>query len=220
MIDDERQLPLHQQEQKTADKQNLWQQRSRELDNIKDGLGKGIDNGIKETVVALNVLGINTTQSCEGHLDWGTGAPWIDLRAPNIDELAHQMYDAFETARTTSQNAGRGPSEEDKQLFNKAHELRLEVKRRNLEEAAKAMGLLDTFYKDRDVPYDRRLIISIASAEYNRIESQGAEFQETASPETKQQKLVEYQHEMQAFTAFLKDTYFSSPLLPSQNDGL
>lgn len=48
-----------------------------------DVLGYPIEAGIKEIVVALNAVGLNTTGSCEGHTDWGRIAPWVDIDAPN-----------------------------------------------------------------------------------------------------------------------------------------
>ena len=44
-----------------------------------DGLGLGIDQGIKKVVAALWYRGLETTGSCEGHLDWGLPFPWIEL---------------------------------------------------------------------------------------------------------------------------------------------
>jgi hypothetical protein len=39
---------------------------------------KGIDDGIKDAVVALNPLGYPTTNSCEGH-SYGRLAPFVDM---------------------------------------------------------------------------------------------------------------------------------------------
>lgn len=44
-----------------------------------DGMGCPIDEGILKAVVALNLLGLPTSQSCEGHLDGGHPYPWIDF---------------------------------------------------------------------------------------------------------------------------------------------
>jgi hypothetical protein len=45
-----------------------------------------IDSKIKETVIALMALGIPASASCEGHLDHGYGASWIEIMAPNKPE--------------------------------------------------------------------------------------------------------------------------------------
>jgi hypothetical protein len=198
------------QELATRTKQVAWEQKSQEVDLIQDRLGKGVDEGIKETVVAFQVLGINTIQSCEGHMEWGEGTPWVDVEAPDTRELRQQMHQAFDTAENANGQEHITYEELDK-LFDHAHELRREIKRRNVQEAAKVMGYLAEFYNNRDVPLDRRLILNTSALSGStRIESQGGVFQETASAEIKQQKLAEYQEEMRAFTEFLKEKHFSS----------
>ena len=64
-------------------KQKAWQRAEARVLKFTDKLGKGVDKGIRETVVGLNALGINTSASCEGHLNWGTGAPYVDIEAKN-----------------------------------------------------------------------------------------------------------------------------------------
>jgi len=64
-------------------KQKAWKRAEARVIQFADKLGKGVDKGIRETVVGLNALGINTSSSCEGHLNWGTGAPYIDIEANN-----------------------------------------------------------------------------------------------------------------------------------------
>jgi hypothetical protein len=41
---------------------------------------------LKDTVTSFMVHDINTSQSCEGHIDEGLGAPWIEIDAPNMPE--------------------------------------------------------------------------------------------------------------------------------------
>lgn len=201
-----------QQEHVLANRQAFWEQKKGEIDGIKDRLGKGLDEGIKETVTSLQVLGINTTQSCEGHLEWGVGAPWVEVAAPESERLSRleeQAQRTFQEAEAALETEGH-ITDEIATKFDEAHTLRREVKRINLVEAAKVMPLLETFYQNRqDTPFDGRLTLSFLSHGSSRIESQGAAFQETASSEIKQQKLAEYQEEMRVFTSFLKNKYFS-----------
>ena len=85
--------PSHPEQPLKQRKELLWQQMSHELSQITDGLGKGIDSGIMDTVVSLSVLGVPTRQSCEGHLKWSTGAPWVDVEAvgPKVEELEKKL---------------------------------------------------------------------------------------------------------------------------------
>lgn len=48
-------------------KEVLWQKEYLALDKIADSCGEKIENGIKNTLVALRLLGFNTSSSCEGH---------------------------------------------------------------------------------------------------------------------------------------------------------
>lgn len=56
-----------------------WEETAAYFRRVTDKLGKKIDTGIFETVVTLNMAGIATRASCQGHLDWGLPYPWIDL---------------------------------------------------------------------------------------------------------------------------------------------
>jgi len=171
-----------------------------------DKLGKPIDAGIFDTVIALNLFNIHTTQSCEGHLDYGIAAPWVEIQSPETDELsslrtsAHKLADTIETLEYEDR-----PDEELAPLYQEIQRLDREVRRPQLEELQKVMRLLTEFYQNKQVPYDRLLTIR-----GNRIEAQGAPFQAIIAPEERNQKLLAYQAEMKAFTTFLKNKYLSS----------
>lgn len=49
---------------------------------IRDKPGQTIDQGILQTVIALNANNIPTLASCEGHLDHGEPFPWVDIGNP------------------------------------------------------------------------------------------------------------------------------------------
>src|SRR5579864_6767791 len=72
-----------------GERQAAWEAKRREIDQITDALGLGIDEDIKETVVAFNMLGFNTSASCEGHLDHGLSTPFIDIEAPGRPETEY-----------------------------------------------------------------------------------------------------------------------------------
>jgi hypothetical protein len=174
-----------------------------------DKLGKDIDPGIFETVVILNLLGIPTTQSCEGHLEHGTGAPWVDIEDTSASAQSKEVGQLFSKA-AQAQREQTHSVEEIIHLFDQAHQARQAVKQIHLAVRQRLIDYLAAFYKNRHVPYDVQLVIqSRDTTGRSRLESQGADFQEIAPPEIKQRKLLEYQEEMRAFTAFLKEKYFS-----------
>lgn len=154
-------------------------------------------------------MDIGATQSCEGHLDWGTRTPWVEVGAQDAGEMEDRMFELFQKGHQQEANHV-APDDVDK-LYNEAHQLRREVARKNLIPARKVMQHLSEFYQTRaDVPFDRRLTLQSVGTR-SRLESQGAMFQETATPEERQQKLGEYQEEMKAFTGFLKNKHFGNP---------
>ena len=84
-------------EKKVSEKnvlQGRWDQARNEIKHIADAEGHGIDDGIKDVVIALNAFNINTGQSCEGHFDSGMSAPWIRIEALNEPEERFVSIDA------------------------------------------------------------------------------------------------------------------------------
>lgn len=72
-----------------------WDELTEIFSHVTDRIGRSIDKGIFDTVVALNALGIATSASCEGHLDHGLPYPWVDVKEP---ELLVNALPAYETA--------------------------------------------------------------------------------------------------------------------------
>lgn len=186
-----------------------WQQVAAELVKVTDRLGMGIDMGIFETVVALNVLNINTSGSCEGHLDRGSSAPWVYIAAKGTEELEKRLEEANDAlAKAYDRASGQDMSIETvENLYNETERLAGELQTLQLHEIRKVIPYLEAFYNNRHVPEDRHLIIESAGYR-NILESQGAKSLETAPIGARQQKQKEYQEEMWAFTAFLKEKYF------------
>ena len=121
----------------------LWQEVSDKMSQIRDGLGKRIDPGIVETVVALNVLGIPTVASCEGHLEWGCASPWVDVEPAEVATLRTRL-------RTVQDQEGVQRTSGAPYLPSAAvAQLRQEIKTRQLAARALLLEVLDAFYGDR-----------------------------------------------------------------------
>jgi hypothetical protein len=174
-------------------KQQVWEDLQKRFKRVVDRLGKHIDKDIMDTVIVLNASGIHTTASCEGHLDHGAAYPWIDIGSPDIDELAQKIIVLL--------HEGKRDDEETKQL-QRQHRLLY------LQEEQKLVTLLDAFYQQHQMAYDRHLSIWRFSNGAPRLQSHGADYQEFRSPDEQSQKLKEYQDEMQAFSIYLKQIYF------------
>ncbi len=179
------------------------------VSQMTDKLGQCVDAGIAETVVLLNLLGIPTSQSCEGHMTHGIGAPWVDIEDTSTSEQTEEATRLFNLATQRKQQQGH-MTEEVLHLFEQAHQARLAIKKKHITIRLRLLGLLAAFYEQRRVPLERQLIIQSRSDGKSRLESQGADMQEVLLPTERQQKLLTYQQEMQDFTAFLKQQYFAN----------
>jgi hypothetical protein len=163
-----------------------------QMAQITDSLGSSIDPGIFETVVALNLLGFPTVMSCEGHLDHGVGAPWIDIEPPGVEALRQAIRH-------------RENGEAADTLREEVVHLRQEARAQQLHLRRQLLPYLEAFYQEHLAPFDRRLIL--LSSEWlgrTRLVSQGAEFQEITDPTERKHTLHIYQAEMRTFTMFLR----------------
>ena len=78
-----------------------WEAKMKEVAALKDGAGCSVDAGICETVAALQLLGLHTEFSCQGHLTHSWPAPWVSLLtdnqlspiSPNIKKLIQLIAD-------------------------------------------------------------------------------------------------------------------------------
>jgi hypothetical protein len=174
------------------EREKIWRDKALAVEQITDKLGLEIDKGIKDTVIALQVLGINTTSSHEGKIDIYP-IPYIDIESTGIESIKEKL------------KLLRPDQEAESEV------LEDEIMRRNLEERKKIIPYLEEFYRGRDVSYEARLGIQSLARGWSRIQSQGADFQKVETDEKlKEERLKEFQQEMKAFTEFLKGKFFEN----------
>lgn len=209
-----------------SEKEITWENQRNEIERFTDSLGYKVDDHIKETVVAFNVMGLSTSASCEGHIDHGISAPWIEVGTPNKPEerfigereifqkVASKYGISFEDVkRGINHNAWvealRESSQSDetpeyKQWRNETKKL-----------IDRASGLVEKFYQDKDVVSNIKLGISEDGEGEFRVRNGGEDYRPVPEKLTDEQRgelakrLTQYQEEMKKFTAFLKDQYFS-----------
>src|SRR5947208_415256 len=85
-------------EQINPTKQEMWDTMSAEVNHWIDGAGYPIDKEIKDTVIALNLMGIETIASCGGHLDHGLSYPWVDIQIypSEVKKMMQEFSDIHE----------------------------------------------------------------------------------------------------------------------------
>jgi hypothetical protein len=177
-----------------------WHHKLQEIDELRDGLGKPVDAGIRETVAILQLLGLNTSASCEGHLDWGLPVPWVDVHVPETKALREQRMPL--EVRLDALEEGTLEFEQVLQERNAVW---------HLEEQWEAQAYvplfhyLEAFYTDHFALYDHRIILDGRG----RVTIQGGVLQAGRDAETRARKLTVYQVEMRMFTDFLKEQFFA-----------
>ncbi len=178
-----------------SEKQKRWHEVSVNVDNIRDKLGKRVDAGIKEVLVALQVNDFQTTMSCEGHDEKGTGGPYIDVGIP---------ISAEQRSRYTELR-----DKEDQESIDSLRALQKEVSGPNLIQQKRMIEMLREFYETRNTPFDIRLTMQARGNGGFRIESQGVILQKIEDdPTAKVKRLKEFQAEINAFKEFLRSKYF------------
>jgi hypothetical protein len=166
-----------------------------------------VEPDIVETVVVLRECGITTPSASMGVLERPPYAPWVRIYRTDLDEEEKRVWQAWEEAQKQNE-LKQLPQDEIHRLFSRYHEMRKVLISKHLQERSILLEHLITFYAERQVPFDRILILR--DMQYSAtLESQGAQFQLQASPQERQRKLIEYQQELRQFTNFLKQIYFS-----------
>jgi hypothetical protein len=190
-------------------KVQAWQETANRMAKITDSLGKPVDAEIMDVVVALNAVGIHTTQSCEGHMDRGKPYPWIGVGAPRVEHLQQELGRLIQQCQTATEDYDA--------LVKKARDIEQTLKRLHAQEEQKLVEYLDLFYYNHPLRYDRHLIIEHILGNQCLLRPQGSDIQSIRDTAERARKLAEYRYEMQAFAAFLKRRFFESVNLIGTN---
>lgn len=210
-----------------------WKKQADRIDKIVDRLGEDADDNIKEALTALNVIGLPTSSSCEGHIDHGVPAPWIHIEAPNepterfIGEM--EMYKKIaDKYNVPIANVKRGIQTKEmphgawaeaweawKKLKEETPEY-TEWRRENNKLEEKLQKLLNEFYHGRDADIDLQIRIG-RMADCIRLYNGGEDRRKIKVPPnlTDEQKtelirrLALRQQEINDFSKFLKDKFFT-----------
>ncbi len=218
-------------ERPPSEKQASWDAKMLEIESWADDTGHGVDEGIKETVAAFNLLNMPTVQSCEGHSNMEESHsmwPWVQIAAPG--EPAERYVG--EAASIESMARERGLNLEDLKRgvpasdhWDAIKNLKKEdtpeyvawcKENKTLEEKARAM--LDAFYAEHATEPNRKLVIlrTAEGFEVTTLEDEdrdaGFRYKEGNLSEEELSaiiaKLPGRQEEMLQFTEFLKRKYF------------
>lgn len=198
-----------------------------EIDQIRDAKGEGIDEEIKDVVVAFSLAGFPTLQSCQGHYgeEKGYGAPYIEIG--NLDEPEWRFQNEEAIYQRIAAKYGL-TVEGIKRMENHDAWSEAQNEASNNEETAeykawdhnnqimlaKIKHLLKEFYNDpqRKVDENCRLQIRKLPGRIN-IHNGGNDYKDvegSVSEEEKEEhkkRLESYRKEMNAFSDFLLDKF-------------
>ncbi|MBE3560460.1 MAG: hypothetical protein IMW89_14735 [Ktedonobacteraceae bacterium] len=155
-----------------------------------DRQGNGIDPLMIPVVAGLNLLGIRTIQSCEGHLDHGFGYPWVMFERPLCPCYAAE----WQACQDISSNCELDAYHASDRL----HEAMAACPHRPAE-ALRLASLLAAFY-GTPTPPSARLMIDYTGATFYRLIA----VVESGQGEGKEETLARCQAEMRRFASFLK----------------
>lgn len=212
-------------ERNRAEKELIWEQKLKELDEAGDLLGNGLDEQIKEVVAVLNLNGFNTNQSCEGHADSGLSAPWVSIEAPDEPEARfvgeNEVYQnvakrygiTLEDVKKANNEAAW--VEANKLMAENEETIEFQAWRKENEKLrSKAENLIEQFYKNRTVDESSRFEFeNIGGDGHFRIHNGGEDYIPVEEMDEQQKKglekrLLKYREEMKSFGNFLKDKFF------------
>ncbi len=189
----------------TRTPEQRYQEMHERVATFTDKLGMAVDPGIFETVVVLNLLGLHTFQSCEGHLDHGVPYPWVTVMDEEQERLFNRRWLAV--CQLEEQAKEAGTQEAYDRYLAADVQLRLVMARSEQESPLyrRLTSLLDTFYLHSVTPDPTRLVVRrFKSPGRYRIEPGFAEALESIPETLKGHYLARGQAEIQAFTSSLK----------------
>jgi hypothetical protein len=210
-------------------KRKILEEKSLEIDKVADAEGRGIDEEIKNTIIALNIADFPTTASCQGHFgeeSGGMGAPWIRIGAEDEPEerfnnqnvifqrVAEKYGMLLEELRRSFDPDAYWEAMKEASQQGETAEFQ-EWDRKNQELYKKAEALLAEFYKDREVDESARLQLedSVGGFIIHNGEDDYKDVEENVSEEEKnahKRRLEIYREEMNKFAEFLIDKFTPS----------
>lgn len=167
-----------------------------------DGLGRPVDEGILETVVALNLFDFPTHASCEGHFNWGNPYPWVDFVTPG-------ECPGYEEALAEFNREGQSEEEQEASWHRLLAVMAAFHHKDHLYTRLEA--LLDTYYEaHKDISEQWRIMVDCYEPGWYRMTPTCA-FEADEWPENlRSENLARAQAEMRNFTHYLKECWQKS----------
>ena len=183
----EQNLGSENQEQPKSEKENLWEEKRKEIEQTGDRLGYRVDDGIKESVITMNLLELPTHESCEGHSDRGISAPWVGIEAHGRPEerfigekeMFQRIADKYKVSLESVVNSDNFEAWSEaiiKVSDNGETEEYKKWRKENMPLVKRIKELLEEFYRDREVSDNIQLVVSMSAEGGFRIHNGGEDY--------------------------------------------
>lgn len=184
-----------------------WKQIYSTVIGLQDRLGKGVDPLIVQTVTGLRAHGFQTLASCQGHIEWGTGTPWVDISHTDYQQMRATFYRAVDmrTRITQAPDLIARKKLED-ELLDEINDIEDSVADQMHQVIKSVFDVLARFNAAQDMPFENQLTVRAIGATVIRVENQGAILQKSKSNRN-ELRLSAFQQVMEDFGGFLKATY-------------
>jgi len=205
-------------------KKEIWDDISRQVDNLTDTLGLPVDTKIKQVVVGLNSLGIYTYSSCEGHCDIDhISFPYVGSQMPSRPK--YRYIDEEKIINNILDKYCIEPKEKSI-IFSPGNEL---AEKEYFDSVSHSLETLEYYKWDSSNYYLQKKVFEIISLFNSQslhtksiriiygsvypgclIEIQNDDLMtETLPKELLKEKILEAQKEMNYFADFLKKSFFA-----------
>ena len=181
------------------EKKAAWEEKKEMLELAGFEHGEhGIEKRILDTVVVLNLLGLNTSESCEGHTHKGSNVPFVVFEP----QVVSRIYGGSTAAELDAYSTPRPGSPEYQDFME-------HIKKETKAMEAKLQTYLDEFNarSPRD-PYNF-VISEFTPGQSFMITSEGFDPGKKFKPEYRSAILAEARKKMNSLTAFLKEKYLA-----------
>jgi hypothetical protein len=175
---------------------SIWEKKLVELRGVGDKLGMGIDETILEVIAALNLNGVKTVGSCEGHLNRALAYPWVQIGSEKSEEINKKRERAYLLRKRIK---------EDGEDFSEIHKLENAADILVGESLRRVIELLIEFYEENNITEGDERLIVVEFPDGGRLQPQGAPLQIIRIAEERKNKLEQYQKEILKFGKYLKD---------------
>ncbi|HYE22013.1 MAG TPA: hypothetical protein VD998_00305 [Verrucomicrobiae bacterium] len=221
-----RDMMTDEQRERIREKEVAWNNKVKEASDYKDAVGNKMDDGVIETVAALNLLGFPTNQSCAGHPE-KLISPYIGITEPGYPEETYVGQKAVENEIAIKYGIGIGDlkggknyhtaaAKEARSIYSKNEKTQefMEWQNRLMVLWDKADRLIAEFNENREVEPKIKLRHKWGQISMTGNPEDDDPFDETPLTQEQRQELlpriIAAQKEMRDFTEFLKKKFFET----------